>query len=192
MHVFILWSHVWTTVASFLENPNININTVLLENLLKSWHLVFHVMGNLSSLGSTFASCSSKSQVLPTEQKNQATKCNCSLNQWRKASRRWAVRAERGAWRHSLCEFVSRPDAAEKKEWPAGGEEGQSTSSDSQRNCAKPTYTGVRLAHDSVGSCRWPQDKTSYSPDAHHPDSLASSFPLFAKKKKEKKRKSYQ
>lgn len=76
-----------------------------------------------------------------------------------------------------------------------GGEEGQSTSSDSQRNCATPTYTGVRLAHDSVGSCRWPQDKPSYPPDAHHPDSLASSLPLLAKKKKEKqqrKRKSYQ
>lgn len=64
-----------------------------------------------------------------------------------------------------------------------GGEEGQSTSSDSQRNCAKPTSTGVRLAHDGVGSCRWPQDKPSYSPDAHHPDSLASSLPLFARKK---------
>lgn len=67
-----------------------------------------------------------------------------------------------------------------------GGEEGQSTSSDSQRNCATPTSTGVRLAHDSVGSCRWPQDKPSYSPDAHHPDSFASSLPLFAKKKKKK------
>lgn len=37
------------------------------------------------------------------------------------------------------------------------GEEGQSTSSDSQQNCAKPTYTGVRLAHDSVGCVAGPR-----------------------------------
>lgn len=87
-------------------------------------------------------------------------KCNWSLNRWRMGEI-FPQRVEPslrtpapGAIQFANLSPIQTPSRRRNDQL---GEEGQSTSSDSQQNCAKPTYTGVRLAHDSVGCVAGPR-----------------------------------
>lgn len=83
------------------------------------------------------------------------TKCNWSLNRWRTGEGFLPPPPQRvGAIHFANLSPIQTPRRRRNDQL---GEEGQSTSPDSQQNCAKPTYAGVRLAHDSVGCVAGPR-----------------------------------
>lgn len=176
----------WLCVSSCLGTRNVSINTVstICPRLFTArQHLAFPANR-------------SKSQILGSEKKKK--KQNKMQPEPQSVANAWGLIPPRanpspGAPAPGAIHFadLSPVQTPWRRRNDQLGEEGQSTSSDSQQNCAKPTYTGVRLAHDCVGCVAGPgtnQLLTRRSPSRPRP----SSFPLFARKKQEEKRKSLQ